>query len=243
MFYDNNPVKRLYDISSLLKTQSTSINLNEVFSNLFLIEENDRVAQFSTLIDLVNLGRSSVKQIESIADISERYIKPVHTVQNAILTLNLDSTLHSFKHTVTDQVLYGLEFSCDMVEREFKEVVIDHNELVTLQKEVEDLINNIIASQLPSDLKNLFIERLELIRKSFVTIRITGVEGVKQALELSAGALFLNRDKVIKNNEDSNVNGVIHFMDKLNTFVSVVNGVKELAIFAGSLLLGAGVNK
>jgi hypothetical protein len=234
--YNNNPVERLYDIVLAFSEERGSFKY--VVSKFFNVDQEDKAAIYSVLIDLVVLARDSLNQIESIPGLSDLYIEPVRTVQRAILDLSIESNLYNFHSVVNDKVIYGLGFSCDVVRREFKQITISQEEVEILRQEVEGLIEKIIGSQLPSELKSVLLEKLEVIRKAFITIRITGVDGLKQALELSAGALFLNREEVIKNNEDSNVQGVISFMDKLNTFVSAANGVKELVGFAGSLLLG-----
>ncbi|MCM3143842.1 hypothetical protein [Brevibacillus sp. MER 51] len=235
MVYNNNPISRLQNIIEDILNSEGHYG-REILGNIFNIERNDTASLYSILIDLIHLVRESRNQIERLSD-NDIYLEPIVNVERAILRLELDSSLSNFKSSLGEHTLYGLKFSADLITRKYGEVTIDEQTIASIQQDVDALIEKLFNSNLPDSLRDILIEKLHNIRTAIIKVRITGIDGLKQALESSAGALFLHRDEVIKNNENEDVQGTISLLDKLNKIVSIGNSVKELVSFSKSLFL------
>lgn len=233
MDYTTNPIRRLEEILNILVKNAGSTRT--LLSICYEIDPNNTPAMYHALADLIKLADECKAIMEQIAD-NDIYIEPVVKAHKAISNIQLKELGYDSSSLVDKQTMYGLKFSVDCYKNKCGETVINKDQIASLQKDVEELINKLVESNLPSDLKQILCEKLEGIRKAFVSMRISGIEGLKSELESTAGALFLNKDEIIRNNKDENIQGVIGFLDKLNKFVSFGNGVKELVSFAKSLI-------
>jgi hypothetical protein len=106
--------------------------------------------------------------------------------------------------------------------------VIDTEQLDQLVNDVDELIYSIGDSELPVDIKVILVKNLNKIRESLQFYRISGIEGVRVALEQSIGSVLMNHSEILKEKEDENVRNVFGLFGKLNDFFSSINGAKDL---------------
>ncbi|MCU4979624.1 hypothetical protein OB987_18525 [Bacillus cereus] len=108
------------------------------------------------------------------------------------------------------------------------ESTINSEEINSLIKDVDTLLENIINSDLPEDVAALLIKNLNSIRESLISYKVSGIEGMKTALEQTIGSLFINNEIITPVAQDENIKGVFNIIDKMNTVLSTGVAVKDL---------------
>ena len=189
-----------------------------------------------TLDNSVREVESFLKQIPELEH--QRYLKPLRNVRHALSTECLSKGWgYVKKEYLSDSTLKELNFVSDMLNTVWTEQSIASSELEELTKDVEELVEGILAGNLKPELKQFIITQLEKIRHAILQYRISGADGLKDALESTAGAIVLNGQLL---QEDSGAEEVTKFKKifaKLKSWVSVAYQVKELASEFGEKFL------
>ncbi|MCG7320235.1 hypothetical protein [Brevibacillus laterosporus] len=237
MEYNDNPINRLREILVPMQETTRTTRCRSVLAANFNIPERDTASMYKALFELITLIRKCKNVIEPIPD-NSIYLEPILQAEKGVLKLSPHGEMSGFHEVVSHDTVSRLCYSADLYKRHNRERKVENEDLINLQEDVEALIEKLKDSTLPIEIQDSLIEKLNSIRKAFITIRTTGIDGIQLGLESIAGVLFLNKDEIIKNNQDENVQGVIGFLDKLNKVVQLGNGVKDLVSFFAKSLIG-----
>ncbi|AKH68166.1 hypothetical protein IMCC21906_00473 [Spongiibacter sp. IMCC21906] len=144
-----------------------------------------------------------------------------------------------------EPTLYGLQFAADQLSRSSGKTALPGKDIESLQSELEQLLDNVIGSDIPQGLKALFLRNLESIRHSVLVYRIKGIDGLEEELERAVGFLVLNRQDIPAEGDPSESRKYwekfFSLVDRINQLVALGRGVKELsgpAMHAISHILG-----
>lgn len=179
--------------------------------------------------DLVKEAKAAIQSLEDV-DLA-LHMRPFHKVDLFVSQLNLDAKWEAWTRHIDDATLLGLQFGADKLARSSKALHNNGDEIAALRATVDQLFAEISDSSLPKELKMLLLRNLEGIRQAFVAYRVRGIDGVQAALEQSIGSMLLQPSAVesLKRDHKSISDAFFQVLQRLNTVVTLVKNVKELA--------------
>lgn len=245
--YEVNPIKRLHNLLEQILNESTmpfqDKDCGTILGEVFNIDPNDIASMYSLLVDLLKLTGECKTRINLIPNVNKDFLlRPILEVEQAIFTLKFEADFSKFNSAITkNNTMYGLLLCGEAAQQVIDEVTLNEQDLISLKTEIAELKEKIIINTgIPQNLRKMFVEKLDSIIKAITDIRIMGVEGLKGALESSAGALFLNQDDVKENADNEGVQGFINIIRRLHEVVSFTNETKALVSSIAGFFLGSG---
>lgn len=183
---------------------------------------------------LIGLVSETKTAIEHLDDVDHAlYLRPFKKLESFLSQVNLDATWEHWQKQLDEPTLYGLQFAADRLSRNAGSTSISEKDIASLQRELEQFVTNVIESDLPQDLKALFLRNLESVRHALLVYRIRGIDGLEHELERAIGSLMLNRQHIPPaGNESAPRKFWERFfvvIDRINKAVTLSRGAKELA--------------
>jgi hypothetical protein len=230
-----NPALRLHFL--LEQTYFKNVNNpNESFrsawAKTFNIDERNTAGfleQFGNLFNLYMETRKCILDNDRLNN--QKNSEYLARIGRSVSLINLEGTMAQFVNSINPEILTALYYMSESLSFAYsftQNDVIDTEQLDQLVNDVDELIYNIGDSGLPVDVKVILVKNLNKIRESLQFYRISGIEGVRVALEQSIGSVLMNHSEILKENEDENVRNVFGLFGKLNDFFSSINGAKDL---------------
>ena len=106
------------------------------------------------------------------------------------------------------------------------------DDLESLQTEIEDLINDVVESELNDEIKRVLIDGLDAVRNAVLQYRVRGAEGIRQALDRNIG-LMARYGQELKTASETDEGRIISrwwgFLQKVDTMLSLALNVPQLA--------------
>ncbi|MCY7947333.1 hypothetical protein P8891_13440 [Bacillus atrophaeus] len=234
----DNAISRLHNIIDhvyVKRTEpsydDTQKSFKEVWSKEFGLESNDLSALLNSLSLLLELVRKSRATIETHPQLNtEKNIGYINNIERGLSQIDLNmGTMKTFyayinRETVTALYYIGENYSF-LNASQSKE--LESEQVTSLLSEIEELTKNFYASTLPEKLKLIVIKKLNLIREALIQYRITGLDGLQDALEQTIGSIILNGSEFSNQENDQNVKGLFGFINKLGHILSVGNTAGE----------------
>ncbi|MEM5623729.1 hypothetical protein AAHB56_30925 [Bacillus thuringiensis] len=154
----------------------------------------------------------------------------LRSIEKALYSINFDGNMSSFTQHLDKETLTALYYMGENMNfiYDLNETTIDSEEINSLVNEVNELIDNITTANLPEEVKTILFTNLNNIRTSLISYKVSGIEGMKTALEQTIGSLFMNNEVITPVAQDENVKGVFNIIDKMNTVLSTGVAVKDL---------------
>ncbi|MDG1570096.1 MULTISPECIES: hypothetical protein [Bacillus cereus group] len=231
-----NPASKLHTLlneayNDCRKASSHNTSYRETWAKVFGIDPDDRTALLSSMNSTFQLFLTTKDYILKHDRLNnERNLKFLSNIENALSSMNFEGDMSRFKTYMDSETLTALSFISDHMGfiYDLHESKIDAEEITDLITEINNLVENITSSNLPGDVKSLLFKNLDLIRASLISYKISGVEGMKTALEQTIGSLFMNNEVITPVAQDENVKGIFNIIDKMNTVLSTGVAVKDL---------------
>ena len=151
----------------------------------------------------------SVNEAWQLADASERFMRQnnvkdteIH-LQNITVIKKALFALHAtnweqFRQQFNDERLMLLRLMDSEFSEHWDETPLTDEDLESLQSDVEDLIHDVVESELSADVKNIVFDGLEAVRCAISEYRVRGMEGIRQALDKNIASLIRYRDEFDK---------------------------------------------
>jgi hypothetical protein len=219
-FVDTTSAGRLHLILSEAVGQNPDSVAYEVWARIFGLDKDDRAAVLHGVAELIQLVLLTKQQILALPDIRhELYTPPLNRIAQVLGEIPLTQRWQQFVANFDPLVLNGVAFCADALARYHVEQPIEQEALKDLKNKVEALTAEVLESSLPPALRQLILEKLEVIRSAIIWYRVRGADGLRVALESSVGALVLNRASAPDKSK----------VEELTTFVSLLNSLGELA--------------
>jgi hypothetical protein len=145
--------------------------------------------------------------------------------------------------------MYALEIcSHEFLRNGVREDVINEEDLAKLREDVEALLNKVINSNIGETLKKVLIEELKNIHRAIIFYQIDGIEGLRQALKSSAGAIHFYREQIVDELQDSRekqtISEFFELLQRIDIIIGLSKAANEGINFLASLLpnnlLGSG---
>lgn len=210
----------------------------EILSILFETDPKDNINITKGYVSFLNLIDTAEEEISNSININhELYLKPIKIIKQNFLSLNIDAFSTRIEQLNTE-VMSNLQYVNDAITRQVGEPLIDQDELQQLLQDVNELLEQIMSSKLPAELKNIIIRNLENIRHAIIEYRINGIESLKQILESSFGYVASNKDIIMKYREEPVVQKYSTVLTNLTQLVSLVHTSALIGTMFAQLLAG-----
>jgi hypothetical protein len=197
----DHPVIRLYGIISKARKTPAEVASRYAWADAFGVPRDNLMLIYTSLVDLSKLVKIAKLTIEELDDVNkEYYLKPIHVVETILANPNLEQQWGPSKGQLDDVTMLAFQMASNTMSIGVKNEIISEEKLGNIQKEVEKIIEKIIPEDIGSkDLKMLLINHLEIIRRSIINYRITGADGLKEAIANSIGLLFIEKENIKEN--------------------------------------------
>ena len=137
-----------------------------------------------------------------------------------------------FRERFSDDFLLALRWSADGMSNYVNEILIQDAALKSLQEEVAELIESVLTSNLPDELKRSLGEGLASIQAAILDYRFYGAEGIRNAVDRNV-VLIHRHFSDIESIDDSESKSVIvrafQYVWKVDKVVSKASRLKALA--------------
>lgn len=199
---------------------------------------SDIVEKFSELIQLIGDVKDDIKKLEERNH--QKYLKTISKIQDILLLNNpLQGSWSSIKNSLNEDLLSFLAMCGELLETRNKGAKeITPEELDILRKQINDLIDNIVKSDIDSETKNFLIEKLHELEQVILKCQIRGTTLVKKVNNQIFGEIitFIAENCLkLSNNSKETIKQVLEFSAKLNGALSLgekiphlVEGIKHL---------------
>jgi hypothetical protein len=180
------------------------------------------------------------RKIRSIEGIKlTRYLGPFSRL-HAVTDVNtiLAGNFHEALKAITDSDLTVLDFCAEVLERHYREPVVEQDQLRELLKDIDALFQEIADAEIEPDLKIFLLARIEEMRRGVVEYQIGGHERLKETLGKTFGMIMVNRDLVEANKDEPTVRTFGNLTGRLASLVSFTSDVASLVESAVKLLPG-----
>jgi hypothetical protein len=227
-----NPALKLHTLLEEAYRYQSTTELRKVWADVFGLETTDTIGillNYQNLLKLYSETKECIEGNELLND--SRNLQYLAQIKNALAQFDLNGTIARFRNSLNSEVLTALHYISGYISFTYslnKSDFINQDQLNELVDDVDSLIDNISNSSLPADVKILLIKNLNKMRESFLFYKVSGIEGVRTALEQSIGSMIINREEISTHNKDENVKNVFSLFAKLNDILSTFNGAKDL---------------
>ncbi|MFH0070527.1 hypothetical protein [Peribacillus sp. NPDC056705] len=226
-----NPASRLYNLLELADKNSPDTTFRVAWAKVFKVEPADTPAllhRYSNMLDLYVLTKNYILETPRLSN--DRNLAFINKIGDSINHISLNGNISNFKNNLNSEALTALYYLSDNISliHNLEDSIVTDDQISELIKEVDTLISHITVSDLTTDIKQILVKNLHIIRESLHCYFILGIEGVQTALEQSLGSLIMHNQDIRPEVEDENVKGVFKFMSRLNEIISIANGVKDL---------------
>ncbi|EEM02477.1 hypothetical protein [Bacillus pseudomycoides] len=239
-----NPAYKLHNLLEKAykecEAYDSTPKFRSTWAKVFEINPDDTSALLTSVNSLLSLFLTTQEYIKNNDKLNnDRNLKFLKRIEQSLSSLNIDGTMSTFKSYMNSETLTALSFISEHMSfvYDFHESVINAEEIGNLVSEIDKLVENITLSDLPEDIKSLLFKNLHTIRSSLISYKISGIDGMKTALEQTIGSLFMNNEVITPVAQDDNVKGIFNIIDKVNSILSTGVAAKDLIGPIFSLLL------
>ena len=257
-----NPAKRLYAVldrvishgeeEGYIYTQSqqrqTSREMRNVWMEAMEIDEEDEDAEekFHDSLSEVLLRINSCEQIVKRNDTMNQdlHIEQLGRVKKVLFSVR-GTTWREFREQFNRDFMRSLQWAAEDMSNYWDEEVISEENLGNLQANVEDIINRVADSELDAEFKQVLLDGLESVRQAILNYRVTGAEGIRNAVDRNVSSYARHQDDFKKASKTEYQN-IIHaykkIINEVNVAISTALKFKQLAEPATQILpmLGMG---
>ncbi|GEM_PF-5937058 len=226
-----NPALKLHSLlEQAFDISSDYSSFNYIWSIVFEIDDNDTPAlmiKYSSMLNLLLETKSYISQDDKLN--TERNLKFITNIENALGSIDFGGKMSSFRSHLSAETLTAFYYIAESINyrNEFIDKPIDEPAINEIIKDVDNLLEGVLVSPLPEEVKKLLLKNLTLIKASLQNYKISGYEGIQDAFDQTIGAVFRNNEILI-NNKDENIKGLFNIIDKLNSLLSTGVAFKDL---------------
>lgn len=219
----NNPAGRLHDIlSEALDTNAGKVR--NAWAKVFDLEPNDTgriLYQLGQLIQLIEKAKDAVADLPNHDH--DLYLQPLHELASVFSYIALDETWNEFRQRVDKSTMRSLAFCADALGVHSRETELPASMLAGLQARAEQLIEEMLASELPQELKELVISNLELVRSALLNYRLHGSEGLRHAMDINIGTVIRMASRINTEEQKAQAKKIWEFLVNLDTALSLAS--------------------
>ncbi|MBD0370295.1 MAG: hypothetical protein ICV60_05630 [Pyrinomonadaceae bacterium] len=235
-----NPATKLFEVIDEARSYDMGVFTKDVWSGVFdmpdeLDQDDVLFKVLESLVALRKLFNETINSLHQIPDINEElFIEPIRRLARIVDLHGLHKEWGDYKKYILPQDMHSLKYCEFLLSRhtEYQENIVPDEELKAILKGLNELYESVIASSLPSELKQSILTLIQDIRQAIHLYRINGAEALREALTKSMGVIIANKDSFEENKDASEVQSLMNMLvriDKLYTFAIKMKPVLEAA--------------
>jgi hypothetical protein len=196
----NNPAGRLYDVLSNAKKHppTQSEQSKKVWGSVLGVNP-DSTLLIKRLVQLMEELDDTIGRLKKLENFTLALHEPqLRAIWHALSPTLLNAHWEHVVHLLSDSSMISLASAADWLAHHDPDGEINAKELSSLQNEIEELVKEILGSELDATFREFVLEQLEKIRSAILEYRLRGPAALREALESTTGAIFLNRALIKK---------------------------------------------
>ncbi|WP_447528120.1 hypothetical protein [Vreelandella sp. TE19] len=200
---DFSPFARLVRIVSEASRCSESMPTNRVWAQVIGHDYTDTIEVYENSLDFYNL----IKYNENIISIlvndqatKDLYEKEFKTLKSLPPTFLSGNSWNANKRSTVGSVKFALDMGKALYDSsvEKKEIKVDDEYLSSLKDAAEKLLDSIMNSDLPRELRLKLCDDVIKIKKSISRYELHGLDGIEEAVSTLGGRVGLHPDELDK---------------------------------------------
>lgn len=187
----DNPAGRLFDVLSEAVEQPNNWNARKAWSSVFNISEANTGEILRELAEVINQIENAVRDVNGLPneETKELFLEPLSELEGVFSIIRLDETWQGFKKRIPNNTMDKLKYTAVKLSEFSREIVLESEELDDLRTSVERVIEQTINSNIDDDLRKVLVRDLEYIRRSIISYRLRGTEGLVEVADLTLGTI------------------------------------------------------
>ncbi|NBB75604.1 MAG: hypothetical protein GVY35_18325 [Bacteroidetes bacterium] len=234
----DNPAGRLWHILNDAKKKGANLRTREVWGEVFDIDKNSTSQILEKQGEVIHLLMDVKRSIGGIDGLNkDLYLRQLPSIENALANVRLSDKWEGFKNRLDDATMLSLAHCADKLSEYSNEIVLSQDDLQSLRKDVEALIDRILdGPTINPKLQEILLEHLEVIRRAIINYNLYGSKGLKEAVETATGAVYLNREIFEAEKDSEAVDWYWKIIVRIGTLTALVSDAHELAPGVAKLL-------
>ncbi|MCD5996522.1 hypothetical protein KDX38_23310 [Pseudomonas sp. CDFA 602] len=187
----NNPLGKLLSYVVKARSQDGSIRICDAWAATFDVEPNDLAGlsrKFTDFNDLVDASITTVQ--ESVKSGSGLYLSHLDRLKKALSQHSFSGQWGSFLPKLDDKLVQALEFGDHVLRTSYPAADEEvRARIIDFVNRLNELLSECLESDLPNDVKALFIKNLEGLRASLIDYLSGGPNKIDEAIDQIAGSV------------------------------------------------------
>lgn len=220
---DMNPAALLLFWLQHAKKCDASLSVLAAWCKVFELSPNDTPDVFKRLAFLIELAEKVEALILKRADLThDLFLSGIPSIKAGLSQANLHNPWGSLRESFTDSGLVQLSFCADAIGKFCPEPEIPEDVLKEIGADLNALFDKVCSSSMNSEVKELFLDLLERMRRAIAEYRMRGATSLRDALEISVGRMVLRKARTGERNVAEEEKGLV---SQLGAFLRRVDQV------------------
>lgn len=237
-YIPNNPAGRLTRLIRRLREVSGTTPMRAAWAHALGVDENNISELLARITLAARLVDQTVIQIEGLADLDHGlYLRWTPLVRGAFTDFGMSNQIARITDRLTPEVLTGLDFCNHELSRRCPEQTVDMAKLEELTKEAKALMDQVVRADLPGDLKEYVLDKLDLLLRALEMYHVTGIRPIVSAMETIVGATVLggkeHHEQLTKTPQGQRLWSLL---GKVATLIALAEGGRKLLECMGPLM-------
>jgi hypothetical protein len=215
-----NPAGRLYDILDRAKKSGQSTPAIDIWQEVLELKNLPQSEVFRYIGAIRELVDEVKYLIGSSAKINKAlFLSRYDRIEAATNMVNLGVSWGNSRGFLDDATMLSLAHISEELSKFHEEKEIGSDLLRHLEEENLEIIRSIYISDMDEKLRILLLDELPAILRSLQEYRISGVKGMRKAVEQIYGALIIHHGLIYKENENEDLKKTLKFIGEVSDAV------------------------
>lgn len=194
----NNPAGRLLEVCNKFHGMPNGTSIRTAWAKILGIDETDIPSLLNRIGVAISLISSTKKAVMSLPDLDHGlFLSWEGPLNEAFSRLNLGGeNIVGIDKLLAPEVLKALAFCNAELSKRKPEPQADPNELAKLLEEVKILLDDVLESDLPSDIKTFVLEKLNALERAIELYTLSGIKPIEEVVESMLGGALLKAGRM-----------------------------------------------
>ena len=230
----NNPTGRLLDILVDVRSKADNQSARKVWASVFDCDPANTGEILGSLAELIKLvAEAKDATVKFIPGDVTLFLAPFPKIESMLSRVHFDTVWQPSKAQLDDNTMSGLAFGNLALIPFYGKNALNEDLIAEFIAQLNELLQQCLASELPHELQDLFIKNLEALRHALMAYKISGARGLEAELDRAFGSLFRHHEEIKAASSDPQAKAyttqVFDIISKLNDSVQFVQNAVVLA--------------
>jgi len=221
MAMNNNPASRIYRILDSAIAQGGGKQCTPFWTEFFSVRgANSNEVGFETVRLLSLLSAQAYEVVRKLKETSlseDLYSNAFQVISRVFAVETLPNQWDYCRQLLAKDVMVSLKYCAEILPSD--EESIDAEELSTLDKEIDDLWQEVEQQELPEDVKAFVLRHLAMIKKAIKEYPIVGIRAFQEAQDRAMVDIVKNAEVVRTHSKNPKVRAVMKYWAKVKGFI------------------------